>query len=325
MYSSLPHSDLAGQVYPHLKISHMRKRLKNLINKYLTQEILTSHLEDLPIQIKNPQPRPWGAIHWDTINSEQVIGIELELFLSIIVGAIDTETPIRGYTHTSRQYLEPVHREFARFVGGVMNLDGTISELGLWEKEERQHAPALIKIYKQLTGNQPSLSPHIPRNYRPSGNPQYDLYRHGLHRVITEYSAVCLYLWLMVHTTGTLQQVLGELLQDEINHMIKFWGFGLWLFPETCLSWLKPILTQKPTPVSHKVNFSQTHSPSTDVEPSNHIIKTFSRMMGVLNWHRWSWTHKLELSYTFMSVSHRLWCWKETLTKEYLQQLFGKD
>ena len=43
---------------------------------------------------------------------------------------------------------------------------------------------------------------------------------------------MCLYLWLMSHTTGTLQQVRGELLQDEINHLTKFWGMGMWLYPD---------------------------------------------------------------------------------------------
>ncbi len=59
---------------------------------------------------------------------------------------MDTEAPIRGYTQTSRQYLEKLHPQMARFVGGTVGKNGELLELGLWEKEERQHTPALIKI-----------------------------------------------------------------------------------------------------------------------------------------------------------------------------------
>jgi hypothetical protein len=306
--------DLAGEIDPHLRIS---KRLDTLINQYLTPQILCDRLEDLPIQFKNPQPRPWQPIHWQTINPEQVIGIELEVFLSILVGAIETEDPIRGYTQTSRQYLEPIHPQLARFVGGIVASDGTMLELGLWEKEERQHAPALSKIYHQLTGKLPTFSLHIAKIYRPLDNPYDDLYRHGLHRVITEYSAVCLYLWLMAHTTATLQQVFAELLQDEINHMTKFWGFGLWLFPESYLSRIRHSFSQ--------IFSLQNSNRASHIQSTTHLFQTFRRMMGVLNWTRWSWHRRLELVYTFIKVLHLLWRWSGSLRRDYLQQLFATD
>ncbi|PSF39302.1 hypothetical protein C7H19_00500 [Aphanothece hegewaldii CCALA 016] len=303
--------DKKSEIDPHLNIL---KRLDTLIDQYLTPQILCTRLEDLPIQFKNPQPRPWQPIHWQNINPEQVIGIELEVFLSILIGAIETEEPIRGYTQTSRQYLEPIHPQLARFVGGIAAPDGTMLELGLWEKEERQHAPALIKIYKQLTGKQPTFSLHTPKTYQPLDHPYDDLYRHGLHRVITEYSAVCLYLWLMAHTTSTLQQVFAELLQDEINHMTKFWGFGLWLFPESYLSRIKHSL--------HGIIIRQNATKASHIQSTTHLFRTFRRMMGVLNWNGWSWYHRLELVYTFIKVLHLLWRWSKNLTPEYLKQLF---
>ncbi|MBW4576763.1 MAG: ferritin-like domain-containing protein [Aphanothece sp. CMT-3BRIN-NPC111] len=314
MLSRLPDIDSAGKVYPHPSFFETKDRIESVLDQYLTLEKLRARLEDLPVQFENPQPRLWQPIHWQTINQKQVVGIDLKIFLSIIVGAVNTEAPIRGYTQTSRQYLEPIHPQLARFVGGVVAEDGTMLELGLWEKEERQHAPALIKTYIQLTGNKPILSPHAPKSYKPLNNPGDDLYRHGLHRIITEYSAVCLYLRLMAHTTGTLQQVFAELLQDEINHMTKFWGFGIWLFPESYLSRMAgtfgQILTrQHSTQVSH-------------IQPTAHLTRTFHRMMGVLDWNSWSWNHKLELVYTFIRVWHRLWRWSGSLTPEYLQQLF---
>lgn len=308
MVTCLENTDFPEEFKPKKNIFQTKKKIDRLIEEYLSFEILCDRLEDLPLQFENPQPRRWQPLDWQGINSKQVINIELDVLLAIIVGAIDTETPIRGYTQTSRQYLEPIHPKLARFVGGVVSGDGTMLELGLWEKEERQHAPALIKVYKHLTGDQPTLSPHDPKTYKPDDNPYDDLYRHGLHRVMTEYGAVSLYLWLVVHTTGTLQQVFAELLTDEINHMTKFWGFGVWLYPETSWSRLKRIFSQ--------------NSQGNSLGSLAHVFATFTRMKSVLNWSCWSWNHKLELAYTFIAIFNRLCCWSRDLSPKYLQQLF---
>ena len=227
--------DLADQSYPSPHYLQTQRRIRSLIDKYIAVEKLHERLEDLPIQFANPQPRPWKLIDWHTINRNQIIGLDAEVFLSILIGAMDTEAPIRGYTQTSRQYLEKLHPQMARFVGGTVGKDGELLELGLWEKEERQHTPALIKIYTQLTGEKITPKLRTVRSYLPTDDAHEDLYRHGLHRIATEYGATCLYIWLMAHTTGALQDVLEELAQDEINHMTKFWGFGVWTFPDTGL------------------------------------------------------------------------------------------
>lgn len=194
-------TDLAGQIYLNPHYFQSQRRIKSLVDCYLCFEKLNNRLQDLSIQFEDPQPRPWKLIDWQTIHKDQIIGIDLDVFLSIIVGAIDTEAPIRGYTQTSRQYLEKLHPKLARFVGGTVDEDGNLLELGLWEKEERQHTPTLLKIYQQLTDKKIAPTPHNVREYKPSDNPYTDLYRHGLHRIATEYGATCLYLWLMAHTT----------------------------------------------------------------------------------------------------------------------------
>ncbi len=53
-------------------------------------EELGDRLEDLPQQFENPQPRQWATINWQDINPEKVVGLELDVFLSIIKGALDT-------------------------------------------------------------------------------------------------------------------------------------------------------------------------------------------------------------------------------------------
>lgn len=128
--------------------------------------------------------------------------------------------------------------------------------------------------------------------------------------MITEYGAACLYLWLMSHTTGTTQQVLSELLQDEVNHLTKFWGMGMWLYPDGAEQLICYLLSQIHTilPVSYE---------STIKSPAN-IKSTFQRMMSILNWQSWSVLYRGELIYTFIWILKRMWYWSSQLTPEYL-------
>jgi hypothetical protein len=308
-----PVTDLTGEHQSHLNYFQIQRQLNFLVNRHLSLDHLDDRLRDLPVQFENPQPRPWKPMHWQDIDCQQVVGIDLEVFLAILVGAIDTEAPIRQYTQTSRQYLEKLHPQLARFVGGVVAEDHSLLEPGLWEKEERQHTPALIKVYSQLAGERVMPTSRAVRVYRPSDNPYVDLYRHGLHRVATEYGATCLYLWLMAHTTGPLQAVLAELAQDEINHMTKFWGFGVWAFPESSLPQICLTLLR-----SAKGRFTYRHDRSS-------LIGTLHRMTHVLNWQSWSWTNRATFAYTCMLILRRLWTWSSRLKREDLQELFGPE
>ena len=140
--------DLAGQVYQSPNHRQIQTRINCLVDCYITDKQLNDRLQDLPIQFENPQPRLWKPIDWQAIDRDQIIGVELAVFLSILAGTIDTEAPIRGYTQTSRQYLDKMYPQMAHFVGGKVNQAGSMIELGLWEKEERQHA--LISIVRTL-------------------------------------------------------------------------------------------------------------------------------------------------------------------------------
>lgn len=306
--------DLAGKVYLNPNFWQTKTRIDRLVDKYLSLDRLRERLEDLPQQFRNPQPRQWQPINWGKINSEHIIGIDLDVFLKIIKGAIDTEAPIRGYTQTSRKYLEPIHPSMARFVGGTVGENGKIIEIGLWEREERQHTPALSKIYQQLSATKITPSLRTVKSYRVVNSPYKDLYRHGLHRIITEYSAVCLYLWLMAHTTKTIQQVLVELMQDETNHMTKFWGVGIWLYPNANSQLFDHIFHQL-------VELLQPSSRRIDFSARSNLISTFRRMMSVLGWQSWTSLCKIELIYTFIRILQRMWQWSSSLTPEYLQPL----
>ena len=126
MYEYIALTDLAGDVCFNPSFWQTKTRIHHLVDTYLTTDLLCNRLEDLPEQFLNPQPRPWQTIRWQSINSAQIIGIDLEVFLKIIKGALDTEAPIRGYTQTSRQYLQSIHPAMARFVGGTVAQDDSL-------------------------------------------------------------------------------------------------------------------------------------------------------------------------------------------------------
>jgi hypothetical protein len=281
--------------------------LQELINTYFNQNYLNDRLQELPQQFSHPQPRKWARIDWKSIDCNQIIGIEPQLFLAILKGAIDTEAPIRDYTHTSRQYLDRIHPLMAKFVGGTVDEIGNLQSKGIWELEECRHAPAMIAIYRQLSGKKIQPTAKQVRSYQSTNCPNHDLYRHGLHRIFTEYGATCLYLWLMGHSTGTLRQVLGEIVRDEINHLIKFWGFGIWLYPDT-----------KGSRFIHGCRQLLPHQSS-----GNNLLKTYHRMMSVLHWDEWTLQHRWQIISTFYLVMERLLAWHHHLTSADLDRIFG--
>lgn len=206
-------TDLAGDLQASPNLWQMRSRVHHLINRYLAFTELDARLDELPHQFLSPQARPWQRIHWKLIDRNQIIGIDPDIFLAILQGATDTEAPIRDYTQTSRQYLEPIH------------------------------------------------------------------------------------------------PLMAELVQDEVNHMTKFWGFGLWLFPESHLRRTAHIL--------RVVTQSQA---STSVHRLRHTI---DRMMGVLHWQAWPRQHRAELAMTFFSVLCRLHQWSDRLSQAHFNELLG--
>jgi hypothetical protein len=280
--------------------------ITELIDTYLSLNNLHDRLQDLPQQFIAPKPRKWALFDWQSIDPSQIIGIDPQLFLAIIKGSIDTEAPIRGYTQTSRQYLAPIHPQMAKFVGGTLDELGNLQTRGLWELEESRHTPALIAIYHQLSGEKIQPTAKQARPYQPTDCASRDLYRHGLHRILTEYGATCLYLWLMGHSTGMLRQILGELVRDEVNHLTKFWGFGVWLYPQPQGSRFIYSCQQLAVHRSH----------------GNSLVKTYRRMMSVLHWHEWNWEHRIEIMYTFFIVMKYLLTWHQSLKSIELNRLF---
>ncbi|NEQ46813.1 MAG: ferritin-like domain-containing protein [Leptolyngbya sp. SIOISBB] len=305
-------TDLAGEFATELGWWQILQRIRTLRQRYVTEPILRDRLEELPHQLAHPTVRPWGAIAWGDVHADQLIGIDCETFCATLLGTINTEAPIRGYTQSSRQYLERLYPAMARYVGGRVDESNKLVAIGLWEREEKRHTPALAKLYTILSGEKPDIVPHAARPYQPADDPRENLYRHGLHRVATEYGATCLYLWMMAYSTGALQAVLAELLIDEINHMTKFWGFGMWAYPDSSLVKIGQTLSRA---MVRKLR---------DRTSQGSLLHTLRRMMDELAWERWSATQRLTLLYTFDQVIKPICAWNGTLTPTYLDALFGK-
>jgi hypothetical protein len=285
--------------------------IQPLIDRYLSLEQLNDRLTELPHQFHHPTIRRWQPIAWQTIHPDQVVGMSPVTMAAILRGAIDTEAPIRAYTQTSRQYLATLHPDLARFVGGTVDANGQLTEIGLWEKEERRHTPILCRVYQQLTGEAIAPTDREVRPYQPTDDAPADLYRHGLHRIATEYGATCLYLWLIAHSRGALRQVFIEITIDEMNHMTKYWGFGLWAYPNS--NWRTLINTLMQTS-KLKLQYNKSNGS---------LFGTLNRMTNVLAWSSWTWQNRLTFMWTCIAVLRRMLQWQRSLTRSSLETLFG--
>jgi len=298
--------DLAGSCYKHPTYLQTRARINYLIDRYLSVAILSDRLTDLPTQFINPHQRHWEPIQWQAINCSEIIGIDPQIFTLIVAGATEIEAPIRQYSQESWNYFQTVHPQMAYFMGGVQKPDGSVKVVGIWEKEERQHAPALSKIYQQLTGEKLQLKPNSVTGYQPTDDPWQAIYHHLLSRISTEWAATSVYLWLMAHSTGALQQAIAQPLQDEINHLAKFWGFCRWAFAETYVRQFKGS-------TRYLISIAKHHEH--ERSQANDLLRKTHRLEEL--------PHAIELAFTFTRIMVRLRVWNQELSDSFLKHLFG--
>jgi hypothetical protein len=276
------------------------RQINALTNDYLSLGILYSNLQDLPKQFVNPQPRFWDEINIDSININQIVDIDSNLFINVIASAAEVEAPIRDYAVESRDYLQACYPEMAKFMGGD-TFNGKI-KLGVWEKEERQHLPIFAKIYQQLTSEKLEPKANTVQGYESDEDFKQAAYYHVINRIATEWGATSIYLWLATHSTGELQQAILQPLQDEINHLAKFWGFACWAFDDNYPTRLSLVSRQLLALANHNKQ---------ERTQSNNILAGSSSI------------YTVELGFTFIQVIRKIQYWHYTLNRNYLERLFS--
>ena len=294
--------DRAGYCADRPNYIQTRARINYLVEHYLSLDTLSQRLADLPTQFDHPHQRPWERIQWREIRPDQIIGIDPEIFCMVVASAVEIEAPIRGYASESWKYLQHTHPQAARFMGGLWDEAGNRQEVGIWEKEERQHAPAFGKIYQTLTGQKLTPVPNTVKPYQCTGNPRADLYRHIVSRIATEWAATSTYLWLMAHSTGALQMAIAQPLQDEVNHLSKFWGMTYWGFRDSI-----PLRILRNT--QSLISLTRHHQ---DERSAGQDLLQF-RHLGYMT----------EIGFTFTRVMSQLCRWHGHLRIDALEQLFG--
>lgn len=297
-----PALDLAGYCHPEPTYFQTRQRFNYLVDRYLSPNVLSDRLTDLPAQFKNPHQRLWERCDWKAISSEQIVGVDPAFFISLIVASAEVEAPVRTYAETTRGYLESVHPDMTRFISGSYNEAGELIEVGIWEKEERQHSPIFCRLYQQLTGEKLTPKENSVAALSHEASPTEALYTHAIRRITTEWSAVSLYLWLMAHSTGALQQAIAQPLQDEVNHLAKFWGMTRWGFGDHTPNRLMNMTAQLSDMFGHHEGERST---------SGDILQ-----LGYLQ-------YGIELSYGFTRVLRQLCKWNTNLQPTLLVALFG--
>jgi hypothetical protein len=298
--------DLAGYCPQRPHYLQIRARINHLINYYMSFDRLSQHLTDLPTQFIDPSTRPWEPVNWQAIHPDQILGIDPVIFTQLLASAAEIEVPIRGYSQESWQYLRELHPQMAEFMGGSKHPDGKIATLGTWEKEERQHAPALSKIYQQLTGDRLSLKPNEVMGYVEHDDAYQAAQQHVMLRISTEWGAVVVYLWLIAHSTGALQRAIAQPFQDEVNHLAKFWGFSRWAFGATYRQ-------QVQTSSINLISLVQHHQND----------RTFGQALTHSSLGTEELTHAIELTFALMRVMVRLRNWNTELSHSFLNHLFG--
>jgi hypothetical protein len=127
--------DLAGQVRVEATYLSTRARINRLVERFLSIDVLSDRLSDLPSQFSSPHQRPWEPIAWKRVNAAQIIGVDPHLFVQIISSSAEIEAPIRGYAQESWDYLHSFHPQMALFVGGKLSEETGHHSVGIWEKE----------------------------------------------------------------------------------------------------------------------------------------------------------------------------------------------
>jgi hypothetical protein len=222
-------TDLAGDLFASPSPKQMQKRIADLVAHYLATPTLGANLGDLPLQFEKGNPRKWEQMslhkHSTADIQKMVVGVEPALFAAVAAQAAGIEDPIGQYAKESEAYMRTNFPPMAAFMAGT------------WKHEERRHMGVFKMAAEKITGQKIDVVANPVKPYTEvEGMTSADLaYKHALSRTATEWAATSMYLWLMAHSTGPLQQAISQPVGDEINHLCKFLGYTKWAYGNSFL------------------------------------------------------------------------------------------
>jgi hypothetical protein len=221
--------DLAGDLFASPSPKQMQQRIADLVARYLATPTLGANLGDLKTQFDKGNTRQWERMSLHKFSPEEVqkmvVGVDPILFAAVAAQAANIEDPIGEYAKSSEAYMKTHFPPMAHFMANT------------WAHEERRHMGVLKMAAEKITGNKIVVVPNIVAPYTEiEGMTPADLaYKHALSRTATEWAAASMYLWLMAHSTGPLQQAIAQPVGDEINHLSKFLGYTKWAYGNSFL------------------------------------------------------------------------------------------
>ena len=297
--------DLAGNKYINPSYLQIRERINYLIKNYLSTGVLYSHLHNLQLDLKIPYQRYPQPIDWQKINLEQITGTSNDLFMFQIINATKLEIQNQEFDTEIRDYLQSVNPQIACFLETTSNQNNIISKSLInegKEKEEGQKFYLFREIYQHLTSDKLSTQDYTVKHDEFRRKLQEQIYNNALNRIINQWNAISIYVWLMAHSTGELQKVIVQPLQDEVNHLAKFWSISYWSFSDSFLSSLQN-RTKNLKPLIK--NQERQNEQKDEILELNYAL------------------HSVEVTFTFTSVMMQLYQWHKTLEYLYLKNLFA--
>lgn len=300
--------DLAGNKYVNPSYLQIRERINYPIKKYLSAGVLYSYLHNFYLSFGTSYNKPHHqSIDWQKINLEQVIGISDNLFIDKIISAAKLDTQTYDFDIELQAYLQAVNPQITYFLETnsyqtsiERNSKFIVNKIDPNDKDRQSYL--FRQVYKKLTGNELKLPEYTVKNYELKGNLKEEMYNHALNHIVNKWNAISIYIWLMAHSTGELQQLIVQPLQNEINYLVKFWAISYWAFSDSFISHLQK-RTQNLTDLIQR---EERHEKQQD-----EVLEINCAL------------HFVEVTFTFTSVMIQLYQWHKTLEDIYLENLFA--
>ncbi len=299
--------DLAGNQYKNPSYLQIRERINYLVKKYLSAGVLYSHVHNFYLSLKTPYNKSHHQpIDWQKINLDLVAGISDDLFIDKIIGAAKLEMQSYDFDVEIQAYLQAVNPQITCFLENSLPISSPQSKFIINKVnriDECQESSLFRKIYKKLTGNELKIQKNAVNNHKFKNNLKEEIYNNVLNHILNEWNAISIYIWLMAHSTGELQKIIVQPLQNEIHYLAKFWSISYWAFKDSFIYSL-----QKRT--KNITDFIQTHE-QIQSKKENQTLELDHAL------------HFVEVTFTFTSVMMQLYQWHKTLEDIYLENLFA--